>query len=39
MYLIHPMPEALPHEDLALLLKAEPATIGHFQTTGFMRSD
>jgi regulator of RNase E activity RraA len=39
MYLIHPLPEALPPEDLALLLKAEPATIGHFQTTGFMRGD
>jgi len=39
MYLIHPMPAPLPPEDLALLLKAEPATIGHFQTTGFMRGD
>ncbi|MEN4919337.1 RraA family protein [Achromobacter spanius] len=39
MYLIHPLPAALPPEDQALLLQAEPATIGHFQTTGFMRSD
>lgn len=39
MYLIHPLPEALPPEDLALLRKAEPATIGHFQTTGFMGGD
>lgn len=39
MYLIHPMPAALPPVDLALLQKAEPATIGHFQTTGFMRND
>jgi monoamine oxidase len=39
MYLIHPLPAALPPDDLALLQKAEPATIGHFQTTGFMRND
>lgn len=39
MYLIHPLPDALAPGDLALLLQAEPATIGHFQTTGFMRND
>ncbi|VFR38168.1 Demethylmenaquinone methyltransferase [plant metagenome] len=39
MYQIHSLPDQLPPEDLALLARAEPATIGHFQTTGFMRAD
>lgn len=30
------MPEPIPAGDLALLHRAEPATIGHFRSTGFM---
>jgi regulator of RNase E activity RraA len=29
----------VPPDDLALLLKAEPATIGHFRSDGFLRAD
>lgn len=36
MYLIHPLPHAIPPQDLSILVRAEPATIGHFRTTGFM---
>lgn len=36
MYHIHPLPTPIPESDLALLARAEPATIGHFRTTGFM---
>lgn len=39
MYLINSLPAQLPPEDLAMLQQAEPATIGHFQTTGFLRAD
>lgn len=36
MYLIHTLPEPIPASDLALLERAEPATVGHFRTIGFM---
>lgn len=36
MYLIHTLPEPIPESDLALLQRAEPATVGHFRTIGFM---
>ncbi len=36
MYLIHSLPEPIPAQDLALLQRAEPATIGHFRSIGFM---
>lgn len=36
MYLIGPLPPPVSADDLALLTRAEPATIGHFRTTGFM---
>ena len=36
MYLIHPLPAPIPAHDLALLARAEPATVGHFCTIGFM---
>ncbi len=36
MYLINALPEAIAPADLDLLVRAEPATIGHFRTTGFM---
>lgn len=39
MYLIHSLPDAVPADDLALLQKAEPATIGHFQTHGFLHPE
>ncbi len=38
MYLIHPLPEPIPAPELALLHRAEPATIGHFRSIGFMDS-
>ena len=38
MYLIHTLPEPVPAPDLALLQRAEPATIGHFRTIGFMEA-
>lgn len=38
MYLIHALPEPIPRHDLALLVRAEPATVGHFRTMGFMDS-
>ena len=38
MYLIHPMPQPISAQDLALLKRAEPATVGHFRTVGFMDS-
>lgn len=34
MYLIEQLPEQIAADDLAVLLKAEPATIGHFTTRG-----
>ncbi|MFF7399931.1 RraA family protein [Achromobacter sp. NPDC008082] len=39
MYLINSLPAQVPPDDLALLLKAEPATIGHFRSDGFLRAD
>lgn len=36
MYLLKPLPEPIARERLDLLVKAEPATIGHFLHTGFM---
>ncbi len=36
MYLIHPLPQAIPASELALLARAEPATVGHFRTIGLM---
>ena len=39
MYLINSLPAQVPPDDLALLLKAEPATIGHFRSAGFLRAD
>jgi regulator of RNase E activity RraA len=39
MYLINSLPAQVPPDDLALLLKAEPATIGHFRSGGFLRAD
>ncbi len=36
MYQINPLPAPIPESDLALLAQAEPATVGHFRTTGFM---
>lgn len=36
MYLIHSLPKPIPASDLALLKRAEPATVGHFRTIGFM---
>ena len=36
MYLINPLPDPIPAADLALLVRAEPATVGHFRTIGFM---
>lgn len=39
MYQINPLPEQVAPEDLALLLQAEPATIGHFQASGILRAD
>jgi regulator of RNase E activity RraA len=36
MYLIHTLPDPIPESDLALLKRAEPATVGHFRTIGFM---
>ncbi|RTZ41479.1 RraA family protein [Candidimonas sp. SYP-B2681] len=36
MYLIHTLPDSIPASDLALLQRAEPATVGHFRTIGFM---
>lgn len=36
MYLIHALPSSIPPQDLDFLARAEPATIGHFQTMGFM---
>ena len=38
MYLIHPLPPPICTQDLALLKRAEPATVGHFRTVGFMDS-
>lgn len=39
MYQIHALPQAVPPDDLALLQQAEPATIGHFRSTGFLHAD
>lgn len=39
MYQINSLPAAVAPDDLALLQQAEPATIGHFRTTGFMHAD
>lgn len=36
MYLIHPLPDSIAAPALAYLTRAEPATVGHFRTTGFM---
>lgn len=36
MYRINALPDPIPGDDLALLRRAEPATIGHFRSTGFM---
>lgn len=36
MYQIHTLPEPIPESDLTLLKRAEPATVGHFRTIGFM---
>ncbi|HCW18853.1 MAG TPA: 4-hydroxy-4-methyl-2-oxoglutarate aldolase, partial [Achromobacter sp.] len=39
MYQISSLPPQVPPDDLALLQRAEPATIGHFQATGFLHAD
>ncbi|CAM3733717.1 4-carboxy-4-hydroxy-2-oxoadipic acid aldolase [Pseudomonas reidholzensis] len=39
MYLIEQLPEQIAADDLAVLLKAEPATIGHFTTRGIPSPD
>lgn len=36
MYIIEALPEAIDPEELSVLLRAEPATIGHFITTGIL---
>ena len=36
MYIIEALPEAINPEELSVLLRAEPATIGHFITTGIV---
>ena len=36
MYIIEALPEAINPEELSVLLRAEPATIGHFITTGIL---
>lgn len=36
MYIIEALPEAINPEELSALLRAEPATIGHFITTGIV---
>ena len=36
MYFVHPLPQQIDQEDINVLLKAEPATIGHFLHMGFM---
>ena len=38
MYIIEALPEAINPEELSVLLRAEPATIGHFITTGIVLS-
>ncbi|TBU71444.1 4-hydroxy-4-methyl-2-oxoglutarate aldolase [Pseudomonas daroniae] len=36
MYIIEALPDAINPEELSVLLRAEPATIGHFITTGIL---
>lgn len=36
MYILNTLPPAVSPDDLNLLRQAEPATVGHFQSTGFM---